>query len=289
MAGCIGVDGFIGNGHNIHAHQLLSGAQSSVAGLIAHAYRPTMRSDNNLRCQTTSMDVVTAHTDGQPIEPLTPAEEGAWRALARAVGVIPRVLAADLLETHGLSTTEYVVLSNLSEAINQSLRMSELANDASLTGSGMTRVIDRLCRQGLVERVRTEADGRGHYAVLTASGLTRLQEAWPTHLAGVRRHIMDHLRGLDLVSFAEVAAEIADVNIVPPLRRRGSARPQAIRQGRVAGRSVLTTTSGVVHGGNGVGGMVTRSSTEAQQSRCADRVTAAGQNEASIRDGRVTR
>jgi DNA-binding MarR family transcriptional regulator len=47
----------------------------------------------------------------------------------------------------------------------------------------MTRVVDRLCRQGLVERVRTEADGRGRYAVLTAGGLRRLQEPWPTHLA----------------------------------------------------------------------------------------------------------
>jgi hypothetical protein len=64
---------------------------------------------------------VMAYTDGQPIEPLTPAEEGAWRALARAVWVIPAPLGADVLEAHGLSVTEYPVLSSLSEAINQSL------------------------------------------------------------------------------------------------------------------------------------------------------------------------
>jgi DNA-binding MarR family transcriptional regulator len=61
------------------------------------------------------------------IAPLTPQEEAAWRALARAVLVIPRVLDAELLESQGLNLTEYNVLMNLSEAPNHSLRMSELA------------------------------------------------------------------------------------------------------------------------------------------------------------------
>jgi DNA-binding MarR family transcriptional regulator len=242
------------------------------------------------------MDVVTANTDGQPIEPLTPDEERAWRALARAVGVIPRVLGADLLEAHGLSASEYAVLSNLSEAINQSLRMSELANDASLSGSGMTRVVDRLSRQGLVERVRTEADRRGNYAVLTASGLIRLREAWPTHLAGVRRHIMDHLTGLDLVSFAEIAAGIADVNIGPSARRRGSGPPQPIRSGRVVGGSAAPADADGARVVIGTGGLVARTSTRAEQARCAERATVAperscvaGEDDPSSPDRRVTR
>src|SRR5262249_12079118 len=66
------------------------------------------------------------------IAPLTPQEEAAWRALARAVLVIPRVLDAELLEAQGLNLTEYNVLMNLSEAPDQSLRMSELANFISI-------------------------------------------------------------------------------------------------------------------------------------------------------------
>jgi DNA-binding MarR family transcriptional regulator len=153
------------------------------------------------------------------VKPLTPEEEAAWRALGRAVLVIPRVLDGDLLESEGLNMTEYSVLMNLSEAPDRSLRMSDLANYVSITVSGLTRVVDRLSRQGLVERVRAESDGRGQVAVLTSAGLRRLERAWPTHLASVRRHVMDHLSELDLAAFARAIEEIACEEIGPPVRR----------------------------------------------------------------------
>ncbi len=151
--------------------------------------------------------------------PLTPEEEAAWRALGRAVLVIPRVLDADLLASQGLGMTEYSVLMNLSEAPDRSLRMSELANYVSISVSGLTRVVERLSRQGLVERVRAESDRRGQVAVLTPAGLERLERAWPTHLASVRHHVMDHLRGLDLAAVAEAFSSIARAEMGPPVRR----------------------------------------------------------------------
>jgi DNA-binding MarR family transcriptional regulator len=153
------------------------------------------------------------------IEPLTPEEEAAWRALGRAILVIPRVLDADLLEADGLNVTEYSVLFNLSEAPDRSLRMTELANYVSITVSGLTRVVERLQRQGLVDRVRAESDGRGQVAVLTPAGFARLEQAWPTHLASVRRHVMDHLAGIDLVAFAEAIGSVASADMGPPARR----------------------------------------------------------------------
>lgn len=157
--------------------------------------------------------------DERAVTPLTPEEEAAWRALGRAVLVIPRVLDADLLESQGLNMTEYSVLMNLSEAPERSLRMSELANYVSITVSGMSRVVERLSRQGLVERVRAESDGRGQVAVLTPAGLARLEQAWPAHLASVRCHVMDHLRGIDLAAFTAAVAEIACAELGPPVRR----------------------------------------------------------------------
>jgi len=100
-----------------------------------------------------------------PPAPLTPDEELAWRALARAVLVIPKVLDGELLQAQGLGLTEYSVLMNLSEQPGRSMRMSELANDVSISVSGLTRVVERLSRQGLVERVKADTDGRGQLAV----------------------------------------------------------------------------------------------------------------------------
>ena len=137
------------------------------------------------------------------VAPLDPVEERAWRAVARAMIVLPRVLESELEAEHRLTMAEYVVLVNLSEEPERALRMTELADRAALSLSGMTRVVDRLVRQGLVERTRCPSDARGSYAHLTAAGLAKLEDAYVTHLRGVRQHVMDHLEGVDLERFAE--------------------------------------------------------------------------------------
>jgi DNA-binding MarR family transcriptional regulator len=159
---------------------------------------------------------------GNPPAPLTPDEELAWRALARAVLVIPKVLDGELLQAQGLGLTEYSVLMNLSEQPGRSMRMSELANAVLISVSGLTRVVERLTRQGLVERARVGTDGRGQLAVLTLAGFTRLEKAYPTLLAGVREHVMDHLADLDLAAFTQAMSGIAAPEMGPPLRRTPS-------------------------------------------------------------------
>lgn len=152
--------------------------------------------------------------------PLTSEEEAAWRALARAVLVIPRLVDADLVRAHGITGTEYVVLMNLSEAPEGALRMSQLANYVAISVSGLTRAIGRLEREGRVERVRSPEDGRGQLARITPAGWQCLQAAWPVHLATVRRQVVDHLDGLDLAAFATAMTRIAEPEVGPPVRRR---------------------------------------------------------------------
>ncbi len=142
--------------------------------------------------------------------PLDPAEERAWRAFIRASVVVPRVLEAEMHAAHGVTMTEYFVLVNLSEAEERSLRMSELAARGAMSLSAISRVVGGLARRGLVERVRCPSDGRGQLAVLTEEGLARLEEVYPTHLAGVRRHVMRHLEGLDLDRFASALDRVAE-------------------------------------------------------------------------------
>lgn len=150
--------------------------------------------------------------------PLTVEEEAAWRALARAVQVIPRVIDADLIRAHGINSTEYIVLMHLSEAPERSMRMSQLANLAAISVSGLTRVVGRLEGEGRVERVRSATDGRGQVAHLTPAGLECLRGAWPAHLASVRRRVMDQLGGVDLVALAAAMSRVAEPDIGPLIR-----------------------------------------------------------------------
>ncbi|MFI5845973.1 MarR family winged helix-turn-helix transcriptional regulator [Catenuloplanes sp. NPDC051500] len=146
----------------------------------------------------------------RPPAPLNTDEEAAWRALARVVTFLPRIIDADLLSLTNLTLSEYMVLMRLSEAPDRSMRMSELADGIQLSFSGVTRLIDRLERENMVERVRASTDGRGQHAVLTDNGLARLEQAWPGHLASVRRVVIDHLTGLDLPALAAALDAIVD-------------------------------------------------------------------------------
>ena len=147
-------------------------------------------------------------TPAAPV-PLGPAEERAWRALALAMIRVPRLLEAELEEEHRLTMAEYFVLVNLSEEPGRALRITELAERGALSLSGMSRVVDRLARNGLAERVKCPSDARGQLAVLTDAGLDRLRGAYVTHLRGVRRHVMDHLRGVDLEVLADALERFA--------------------------------------------------------------------------------
>jgi DNA-binding MarR family transcriptional regulator len=93
---------------------------------------------------------------------------------------------------HGLPLTWYDVLVVLDTAGGR-LRMSELARAVVLSGSGTTRLVDRMQRSGLIVREPCEDDRRGFFAVLTEDGVARRREARPTHLAGVRRRFLDVL------------------------------------------------------------------------------------------------
>jgi len=132
------------------------------------------------------------------------------RAMGRLMQVLGRTLDNDLEREQRMSLSEYTVLRHLSEHPARRMRMSELATTCDMSLSGMTRLAGRLESAGFLQRVPCENDARGANAVLTEAGLTRLQQAWPTHLASVRRHIFDHLEGLDLAKLAVAFNAIAN-------------------------------------------------------------------------------
>src|ERR1700709_2025567 len=105
---------------------------------------------------------------------LSRRELAAWRGLLRTHARVLAALDAELEQAHGLAVPEYAVLLVRSGCGAQHLRMSELADTALLTRSGMTRLVDRLEKQGLVRRERCPAERRGTHAGITPDGAGRL-------------------------------------------------------------------------------------------------------------------
>jgi DNA-binding MarR family transcriptional regulator len=90
-------------------------------------------------------------------------------------------LAGQIAE-QGLASIEFEVLIRLSRSPEGQLRMTDLSTQTSLTTSGVTRVVDRLERDGLVRRMACPSDRRSSYAVITGAGRERLTSILPGHL-----------------------------------------------------------------------------------------------------------
>ena len=146
----------------------------------------------------TTIGIPAAEPVEETVTPLDAGEMAAWHAFIRSHARVVRLLEAELEAEQGLTLPAYEVLAHLSEAADRRLRMSDLAAMSVVTPSGLTRVVDRLVREGLVERQRCAADARVVYASLTDAGVERIRAAYPTHLRGVRRHLIDRLSPLQL-------------------------------------------------------------------------------------------
>jgi DNA-binding MarR family transcriptional regulator len=147
---------------------------------------------------------------------LSRTELDVWRSFLRAHAHLTRVLESELVAAQRLSLASYDVLVQLAEAPGRRLRMTELAEAVLLSRSGVTRLVDRLERSGLVARARVDTDGRGVVAVLTPQGLDRLRAATSTHLSGVGRHFVAPLADTELSAFGQTCERLADAGEPAP-------------------------------------------------------------------------
>jgi DNA-binding MarR family transcriptional regulator len=140
---------------------------------------------------------------------LSEGELRAWRGLKRAHASLAKRVDAELERTHGLPLSTYEVLHHLAESPGGRMRMCDLAEHAQLSRSGLTRLADRLEKDGLLERCSCEHDARGAYACLTELGRERLCAARGTHLAVVREQFFSRFSEAELSALAELWERIA--------------------------------------------------------------------------------
>lgn len=139
----------------------------------------------------------------------TSPQYAAWRAFLEAHARVTDLLARELREEEDLHLTWYDVMVHLSEAPEHRLRMQELADAVLLSKSGLTRLIDRMERAGLVSREACPSDRRGTFALLTDRGLATLRAAAPTHVRGVQAHFAAHLSDEEAATLADILRRVA--------------------------------------------------------------------------------
>ena len=133
---------------------------------------------------------------------------GAWRSLLRAQATLMRQLETQLERETGLALADFDVLAQLALADGE-LRMTELANRALISRSGMTRRVARLVDEGLVRRSDTSADGRGVVVTLTDAGVARLTETAPVHARGIAEHFVSRLDDRELAALESALDKVA--------------------------------------------------------------------------------
>jgi DNA-binding MarR family transcriptional regulator len=153
---------------------------------------------------TSTIQMTTAgkRSAAAPARPISAADPriATWRLFLTAHARLERLLDEDLRAEHDLTLAEYDALLQLAESPTRRLRMHEIADRVVLSRSGATRLIDRLVRDGWVERSLCSTDARGAEAVLTSSGLERLRTASRTHLRGISDHFLETMDATELAA-----------------------------------------------------------------------------------------
>ncbi|SCE86427.1 DNA-binding transcriptional regulator, MarR family [Micromonospora coriariae] len=143
-----------------------------------------------------------------------------------AVGLLYEVHAglsarfAAQLEEHDLSTVEFEVITRLARSPGNQLRMTDLAAQTSLSTSGVTRVVDRMERDGLLTRRACPTDRRSSYAVVTTAGMQRLNETLPGHLRIIEQWFTGQLGPEALAALLDGLRRVRDA--VHPCATAGS-------------------------------------------------------------------
>ena len=141
---------------------------------------------------------------------LTESEARTWRAYRRMRALLDLQLGRDLASASGFSEADYDVLSNVSEAQGQRLRLSELASLMFWSPSRLSHQVTRMVQRGLVARADDESDARGAFVVLTDAGWEAIKAAAPGHVESVRNHFIDLLTNEEIKVLGDISEKVVE-------------------------------------------------------------------------------
>ncbi|WP_052168846.1 MarR family winged helix-turn-helix transcriptional regulator [Actinoalloteichus spitiensis] len=150
--------------------------------------------------------------EGTRVEPrwLSSEQERVWRAYFVGSSLLAYQLNRELQDARDITLPDYEILVRLSQSPDRRMRMSQLAGEVASSKSRVSHQINRMENAGLVRRMECPSDGRGVFAVLTDEGMDLLRSAAPTHVTGVRAHLIDLLDEEEQAVLGKVFTRIAD-------------------------------------------------------------------------------
>lgn len=148
----------------------------------------------------------------------------AWRMFITLQAKLIERIDADLQAAGGLPLPHYDVLIELFEAEGKRLRMYELAQRVVLSRSSITRLVDQLAKQDMLDREIDPTDRRGSYAVLTEPGETALRQSWPLYRAAILRHFGNFVSEAEAQILVDVFTRM-QATLDSPAKRGHAKRP----------------------------------------------------------------
>jgi DNA-binding MarR family transcriptional regulator len=169
---------------------------------------------------------------------LTADEQRAWRTYLRLNSLLLARLNRQLQQDSGLTLPEYEVLVQLSEAQQQRRRPFQICEALNWEQSRLSHQLTRMEHRGLVAREECEADGRGAFVVLTATGADAIRSAAPGHVAAVRQLVFDRLGDDQRAAFEQACATIIGALAELGVRAAAGGIARAVAGLAVAGLAV---------------------------------------------------
>ncbi len=137
-------------------------------------------------------------------QPLTQAELRMWLAMLRGTSLVNRQLAHDMQNEHCLHISWYDVLVHLYHSPDYRQTMSELAGRVIMSGSGLTRLLDKMVEAGLVHRRLDPSDRRLIYAELSEAGQGKAAALMVAHQQRIQKYVMQHLTAEEIETMTTV-------------------------------------------------------------------------------------
>jgi len=149
------------------------------------------------------------------MQTLTEDQLAVWKQLQLATALIMNRFRRDLAYA-GLSLEQFDVLVHLAWAPSGTLPLHELTASMvvadALSRSGITRLLDRMERDGLITRTVSTADRRRFDVSLTPPGRQRFEQVWPGHADGIGRYFVQPLTSRDIEDLARILDTLIQAN-----------------------------------------------------------------------------